>query len=159
VSDLATPFIPAPPAVPNEVAVVPPPPIGRDAIGRFTTGNPGKPRGARSKVAAEIDKMLEDAAPAAFKIIEYAASSHNVAAAMYIVDRVAPPRKGRPISLENFPTIESASDFVPALAAVASSVANGDLSVDEAASVAKVLREFLDVIESAHRLRSGMTPS
>jgi hypothetical protein len=109
-------------------------------------------------VAGEIDRMLEEAAPDAFKIIQYAAASHNVAAAMYILDRVAPARKGRPISLENFPTIESAADFVPALAAVASSVANGDLSVDEAASVAKVLREFLDVIETAHRLRSGITP-
>jgi hypothetical protein len=109
-------------------------------------------------VAAEIDKMLEEAAPEAFRIIQYAASSHNVAAAMWIVDRVAPARKGRPIALENFPPIESAADFAPALASIASSVASGDLSVEEAASAARVLREFLDVIETSHRLRSGMTP-
>src|ERR1700724_2671805 len=61
---------------PNEVAVVPPPPPppleGRDSGGRFALGNPGKPRGARSKVAAEIDKMLEEAAPDAFETIRQA---------------------------------------------------------------------------------------
>jgi hypothetical protein len=136
----------------------PPPPLeGRDSSGRFTVGNPGKPRGARSKVAAEIDKMLEEAAPDAFQTIRDAAR-HNLAAAMWIIERVAPARKGRPISLEGFPTISSAADFAPALAAIASSVADGDMSVDEAALAARVLREFLEVIETAHRLRAGMTP-
>jgi hypothetical protein len=149
------PLIPPPP---NEVAVLPPPPPpppeGRDTLGRFALGNPGKPRGARSKVAAEIDRMLEEAAPDAFETIRQAAR-HNVAAAMWILDRVAPARKGRPIAMEGFPTLSTAADFAPGLAAIASSVANGDLSVDEAALAARVLREFLDVIETAHRLRSG----
>jgi hypothetical protein len=144
----------------TEPFVLPPSPIpleGRDATGRFTSGNPGKPKGARNKVAAEIDKMLEEAAPDAFRIIQQAAAAHNVAAAMWILDRVAPARKGRPIALEGFPRIESGADCVPALAAIARSVADGDLSVEEAASAARVLREFLDVIETAHRLRSGVT--
>jgi hypothetical protein len=144
----------------NGVTVLPPPPStteGRDTQGRFAPGNPGKPRGARSKVAAEIDKMLEEAAPDAFETIRTAAR-HNLAAAMWIIERVAPIRKGRPITLEGFPTISNAADFAPALAAIASSVADGDLSVDEAALAARVLREFLEVIETAHRLRGGMTP-
>jgi hypothetical protein len=143
------------------VAALPPPPPapleGRDTHGRFAAGNPGKPKGARSKVAAEIDKMLEEAAPDALETIRQAAR-HNIATAMWILDRVAPVRKGRPISLENFPTITTAADFAPALASIASSVADGDLSVEEAALAARVLREFLDVLETAHRLRSGMTP-
>jgi hypothetical protein len=101
--------------------------------------------------------MLEEAAPDAFETIRQAAR-HNLAAAMWILDRAAPVRKGRPITLEGFPAISSATDFAPALAAIASAVANGDLSVEEAASAARVLREFLDVIETSHRLRSGMTP-
>ncbi len=150
-----------PPPAPNDLAVLPPlPPApleGRDTHGRFAPGNPGKPRGARSKIAAEIDGMLAEAAPDAFETIRLAAR-HNLAAAMWIIERVAPIRKGRPISLENFPPINGAADFAPALATIASSVANGDLSVDEAALAARVLREFLEVLETAHRLRAGMTP-
>jgi hypothetical protein len=148
------------PHPPNEIAVLPPPPPpqldGRDTHGRFALGNPGKPRGARSRVAAEIDKMLEEAAPDAFETIRQAAR-HNLAAAMWIIERVAPARKGRPLSVENFPPINGAADFAPALAAIASGVANGDLSVDEAGLAARVLREFLEIIETAHRLRAGMT--
>jgi hypothetical protein len=155
------PLIPPPPAS-NEGSVLPPPPPppppeGRDTHGRFALGNPGKPRGARSKVAAEIDKMLEEAAPDAFETIRQAAR-HNLAAAMWIIERVAPIRKGRPISLDDFPPINSAADFAPALASIASSVASGDLSVDEAASAARALQEFLGVLETANRLRSGLTP-
>jgi hypothetical protein len=87
----------------------------------------------------------------------HAARCGNVAAAQWIIDRVSPARKGRPLSLDNFPAINGPADFAPALASIASSVANGDLSVDEAALAARVLREFLEIIETAHRLRAGMT--
>jgi hypothetical protein len=153
--ELMKPLIPPPP---NEVAVLPPPPPppleGRDTHGRFAVGNPGKPRGARSRIAAEIDRLLEEGAEDAFQTIMHAARCGNVAAAQWMIDRVAPARKGRPISLENFPPINGAADFAPALSAIASSVANGDLSVEEAALAARVLREFLEIIETAHRLRA-----
>ncbi len=106
----------------------------------------------------KIDKLLEEGAEDAFRTVMGAARCGNIAAAQWILDRVAPARKGRPLSVENFPAINSAADFAPALAAIASSVADGDLSVDEAALAARVLREFLDVIETVHRLRAGMTP-
>lgn len=86
------------------------------------------------------------------------AAKHNLAAAMWIIERVAPIRKGRPISLENFPPINNAADFAPALAAIASSVANGDISVDEASLVARVFSEFLEVLETARRIRADLTP-
>ena len=154
------PLIPPPPP-PREVTVPPPPPPpleGRDSNGRFTVGNPGKPRGARSRIAAEIDKLLEEGAEDAFRTIMGAARCGNVTAAQWIIDRVAPARKGRPLSFDNFPAINGAADFAPALAAIARSVADGDLSVDEAALAARVLREFLEVLETAHRLRASMTP-
>ena len=146
------------PLASNDLAVLPPSPLppleGRDTHGRFAVGNRGKPLGARNKVAAEIDRLLEEGAEDAFRTIMHAARCGNVAAAQWIIDRVAPARKGRPISLENFPPINGAADFAPALSAIASSVANGDLSVEEAALAARVLREFLEIIETAHRLRA-----
>jgi hypothetical protein len=44
------------------------------------------------------------------------------------------------------------------LAATAASVADGVISVDEAALVANVLQKFLDVLETAHRLGRGLSP-
>jgi hypothetical protein len=49
-------------------------------------------------------------------------------------------------------------DIAPALAAVAASVADGVISVDEAALVANVLQKFLDVLEileTAHTSVAG----
>jgi hypothetical protein len=52
-------------------------------------------------------------------------------------------------------------DIAPALAAVAASVAEGVISVDEAALVVNVLQKFLDVLEileTAYRLGRGLSP-
>jgi hypothetical protein len=44
------------------------------------------------------------------------------------------------------------------LAATAAGVADGVISLDEAALVANVLQKFLEVLETAHRLSRGMSP-
>jgi hypothetical protein len=74
----------APPPPP----VDPPAPTDRDANGRFAAGNSGRPRGARNRVNAEIDQLLEEAAPDAFRTILSAAQHANVAAAQWILNRV-----------------------------------------------------------------------
>src|SRR5262249_44244548 len=58
-------LVPPPPPIPS-VCSAPAPLTGRDANGRFTVGNSGRPRGARNRVNAEIDQLLEEAAPDAF---------------------------------------------------------------------------------------------
>jgi hypothetical protein len=44
------------------------------------------------------------------------------------------------------------------LAAIAAGIADGVISVDEAAAAANVLQKFLDVLETAHRLSRGLSP-
>jgi hypothetical protein len=61
---------------------------------QIVPGNSGRPRGARNRVNAEIDRLLEEAAPDAFRTILSAAQYANVAAAQWILNRVAPARKG-----------------------------------------------------------------
>jgi hypothetical protein len=132
-------------------------PAWRKANGRFAEGNPGKPRGARNRITLEIERLLEEAAPDAVRTILGAVKcAADVAAAKWIVDRVAPARRGRTVMLEGFPEIKGAADVAPALAAIATNFADGNISVEEAAMAARVLREFLDVLETAHRLGLGL---
>jgi glyoxylate carboligase len=57
-----------------------------------------------------------------------------------------------------FRRLRLTDDIAPALAAIAASVAEGVISVDEAAIVANVLQKFLNVLETAHRLSRGLSP-
>ena len=153
INELSNP-LPPPPEPPPPSA----PPSGRDASGRFTVGNSGRPRGARNRVNAEIDLLLEEAAPDAFRTILSAAQHANVAAAQWILNRVSPARKGRTVILDEFPTINGPDDIAPALSTIAAAVADGELSIEEASLAADVLQKFLDVLERTHRLRSGLLP-
>src|SRR5262249_10997628 len=83
----------------------------------------------------------------------------NVAAAQWILNRFAPARRGRSFSIEDFPSITGPSDIAPALGAIASSVAAGEMSTDEAHIAARVLERFLTVLETARRLRGGCISS
>ena len=95
-------------------------------------------------VNAEIDRLLEEAAPDAFRTILSAAQYANVAAAQWILNRVAPARKGRAVILDDFPSIDGPDDIAPALSAIAAAVADGELSIEEASLAADVLQKFLE---------------
>ncbi len=75
----------------------------------------------------------------------------------WILDRCAPARKGRVVVLDDFPEIRGPEDIAPALVAIAARIADGVISVDEAAAAANLL-QFLDVLETAHRIRRGLSP-
>jgi hypothetical protein len=135
------------------------PPVGRQANGRFGPGNPGKPRGARNRITVEIERLLDQAAPDAVRTIVSATQFADVKAAQWILNRVAPARRRRTVVLEDFPEIRGPADIAPALAAIAASVADGEISIEEAAMAARVLREFLDVLKTAQRLGSGLVPA
>jgi hypothetical protein len=133
-------------------------PAGRLPNGRFSHGNPGKPRGARHRTSGEIERLLEGAAADVARSIIGAANCGSLNAQKWILDRCAPARKGRVVVLEDFPEIHGPDDIAPALSTIATAVADGVISVEEAATAANVLQKFLDVLETAHRLRGGLSP-
>jgi hypothetical protein len=112
----------------------PPKPAGRLSNGRFTFGNPGKPRGARHRTSREIEQLLEGAAEEVAQYIIGAARCGSLEAQKWILDRCAPARKGRAVVLDDFPEIRGPDDIAPALAAIATAVAEGVISVEEAAA-------------------------
>jgi len=73
--------------------------------------------------------------------------------AQWILNRVSPARKGRAIAIDGFPEINGPDDIAPALSAIAAAVADGELSIEEAALAVDVLEKFLGLLERTHRLR------
>jgi hypothetical protein len=138
-------------------APVPSAPLaGRLPNGRFTHGNPGKPRGARHRTSLAIEQLLEGAAADVARSLIGAAQCGSLDAQKWILNRCAPARKGRTVVLDDFPEIRGPDDIAPALASIAASVADGVISVDEATAAANVLQKFLAVFETAQRLGRGL---
>src|SRR5262245_56236506 len=79
------------------------------------SGNPaGKPRGARHRVTMLAEKLMQDDTEAVVRAVVEAAKGGDMVAARLILDRIAPARKGCPISF-SLPTIETAADLTSAL--------------------------------------------
>ena len=119
--------------------------------GRFkpgVSGNPsGKPAGARHKTTRAIEALLDGEHEALTrKAIEKALEGDMVALRLCL-DRVAPPRKDAPISIE-IPPVRSAADAVDASAAVLAAVAVGEITPDEAGRVMALLTAHKSIVEA-----------
>jgi hypothetical protein len=77
---------------------------GRDERGRFAAGNSGRPKGARSRLITELEKAMELAAPEIVRILIGRAQcgDGSMEAAKYILERIAPSRRGRLVEIEGF---------------------------------------------------------
>lgn len=132
---------------------------GRRGVGRpFAPGQSGNPSGreagARNRATVAIDELLEGEAQAlGRKAIDMALSGDGLALKLCL-ERVAPVRRGRPVRF-TLPPITTAADVVAALGAVLLATAAGDLTPDEASTVAGVMeakRRSIEVVELEKRL-------
>src|SRR3954453_3409231 len=114
----------------------------------FQPGNPGKPKGARHKTTLAIDALLDgEAEKLTRKAIAMALGGDTVAMRLCL-DRLAPPRRDRPVPF-SLPKIETAADAKAGGAAILQAVADGELTPSEAADLSKLLEGFTRVIEVA----------
>jgi hypothetical protein len=106
--------------------------------GRFRpgqSGNPaGRPKGARNRSTIAAESLLEGEAEALTRKAIQLALAGDVTALRLCIERLVPPRKDRPISLE-LPPITSAADASNAVAAVLGAVADGRITPSEAIAV------------------------
>jgi hypothetical protein len=119
------------------------------------SGNPnGKPRGCRNASTILFDDLLRDNAKELIeKAIEMAKGGDGPALRLCI-DRLAPPRKDRPVWFE-LPKMNESRDAVKASAAIVEAVASGDLTPSEAAELSKVVDGYarsLQTVEFEQRL-------
>jgi Family of unknown function (DUF5681) len=99
------------------------------------SGNPrGKPKGTRHRATRIVEQLLDqDAKLLAQKAKDMALAGDTVALKLCL-ERLCPPRKGRPINLD-LPPIETLADASEAVSKVIACTAAGELTPDEAGSV------------------------
>ena len=121
---------------------------GRDTQGRFTPGNPGKPRGARRRISRQAEALFQDECAEVARAVLTAAKNGDMSAARLVLERVAPARKGAAVEI-GLPPVHGAGDVPRALAALLAAVSEGRVSPEEAASVASLIEIQRRAIELA----------
>ena len=115
--------------------------------GRFKPGNPGKPRGARSRATMAAEALLDGEATALTrKAIDMALDGDTVAMRLCL-ERLVPPRKDRPLMFE-LPPIASPQDHPAVLMAVITAMAGGELTPTEATAFAAVMEQHRRAVET-----------
>jgi hypothetical protein len=110
-------------------------------------GGPGRPVGSRNKATLALDQIADDAGKAILEKMVEAAKGGDLRAAELVLQRIWPARKSRPIALA-LPAIQSASDVVAAVGAVADAVGTGEITPDEGQAVASILEAKRRAIET-----------
>ena len=114
----------------------------------FRPGNPGRPRGTRNKATLALEALLDGEAETLTRAAIDKALTGDTTALRLCLDRIAPPRRDRPVAFA-LPRLESAADVVTAHAALVEAVAMGDLTPSEAAELSKLLDGYVRAIEAA----------
>ena len=120
------------------------------------SGNPaGMPKGTRHRATMLAEKFMEDDAEDIVRAVVNAAKAGDPTAMRLCIERLAPLRKGRPITFD-LPDIETASDITKAFCMIAKAMAAGEMTPDEARTVAPVMeahRKAIEMAEFEGRLR------
>jgi hypothetical protein len=114
--------------------------------GKFRPGNPGRPKGARHKTTLAIEAILDGEAEALTRTAIELAKAGDTTALRLCLERLAPPRKDRPVKLA-LPPLEGPEDAMTATAALLQAVATGELTPSEAETVGKLLETHRRVTE------------
>ena len=121
---------------------------GRDASGRFTSGNPGRPRGARHKATRAVEALLDGQAEALTTHAIEQALEGDTTALRLCLERIAPPRKDTPVQFD-LPRMETARDAATAAGAVLEAVALGDLTPTEGAHIMALVETYRRTLETS----------
>jgi len=72
----------------------------------------------------------------------------DIPALRLCLDRILPPRKGRPVTF-TLPEIKSAQDAAAVVSAVLTAVASGEITPTDAAEVGKLIDSYVKAYETA----------
>jgi len=121
-------------------------------MGKFRkgqSGNPGgKPKGCRNATTILFDEMLKDNAKDLIEKTIAMAKGGDGPALRLCIDRLAPPRKDRPVWFE-LPKMKESRDAVNASSAIVEAVASGELTPVEAAELSKIVDSYARVLQTA----------
>lgn len=121
--------------------------------GRFKpgqSGNPaGKPRGSRNKATLAVEELLDGEAETITRKAIELAKAGDMTAIRLCMDRIAPPRKDRPVTFA-LPQLQAPADAVGAAAAIVLAVASGELTPWEAGDLSRVVDAYTRTLEARH---------
>ena len=131
------------------------PRAGRKGFAKGVSGNPtGRPPGSRNKATLAVEALLEGEAEALTrKAIERALEGDGQALRLCL-DRLAPPRRDRPVSFA-LPPLKEAADARDAFAAVVRAIAEGELTPSEGVTLAGLIADFASVDRATATDRNG----
>jgi hypothetical protein len=126
---------------------------GRDAEGRFRKGQSGNPagrsRGSRNKAIVAAEMLLEGEAEALTRRAVERALEGDAAALRLCLDRIIPPRRGRPVRLDSVAPVRGAGDLGGTMAAITTAATGGVITPGEAAELARVVEIFVRAVETS----------
>jgi hypothetical protein len=117
---------------------------------RFEKGNthsPGRVPGSRNKTTILLDELGAEGLDEVIKVVNQQARQGDMRAASLLLSRGWPHRRGRPVKID-LPPVETSAGLIQAHAAVVAAMSKGDLTPDEAASIASVLETQRRAIET-----------
>lgn len=120
---------------------------GRDAAGRFTAGNPGRPPGARHRATRAALALLEGEAEGLTRRAVELALDGDTTALRLCLERIAPAKKDAPVQFD-LPPMQSAADAAKAAGAVLDAVAMGDLTPTEGAHIMGLVETYRRALET-----------
>jgi len=113
----------------------------------FQPGNPGRPKGARNKLAVLMDEMRLENGKAVAEAMIQKAKDGDVPAAKLLMDRWFPAQRSRTVAVD-LPVIKTVADLVPAHDALMTAVADEQITPDEASTLAGILESRRRAIET-----------
>ena len=121
------------------------------------SGNPeGRVKGSRNKATLAAEKLLDgEAEELTRKAVELALEGDTTALRLCL-ERILPPRKGRPITF-TLPQVTNTGDLRAAALAILGAVSEGEISPEEAAAVAPLIvgvRKAMETDELSRRLEA-----
>jgi hypothetical protein len=120
------------------------------------SGNPnGRPLGARNQRTLALEELMDGEIEAITRKAIEAAKAGDIAAIRLVMDRVLPPARSRPISID-LPVLTDAASVSSAQAEIIKAVAIGDLRLDEAESLSGLLearRKSFETVELEDRIK------
>ena len=119
------------------------------------SGNPdGKPPGSRNKATLAAEALLDGEAEAITRKAIDKALEGDLAAIRLCLERILPTIKSRPIEID-LPPVETAQDIQAAQGSVIAAMARGEITPDDAGTIAGVLearRRALETVELEKRI-------
>jgi hypothetical protein len=90
--------------------------IVRKPRGRpFQPGNPGRPLGSKNKTTQMLEMLAEEEAEQIIRTVLEKAKAGDDACLRMLMDRLWPPRKGRPVTLDIAAPLKTSTDVLNAL--------------------------------------------